>query len=474
MIPGTGTTESMPTPEDILDRTRAEGLAELTGFLRIPSISSQPEHAGDVRAAADHLADLYTHIGLENAEVIDTAGHPVVYAEWLNAPDKPTVLVYGHYDVQPVDPLDLWTSPPFEPVEQDGLLLARGSSDDKGQIAIHWQAVRAWLQATGGLPVNLKMIAEGEEEIGSPHFEAFVQSHRDLLRAGACVVSDTSLAARDVPAVTYGLRGLLYFELRVESANSDLHSGLFGGIAPNPAQALSEIIAKLKDPSGRVLVPGFYDGVRPLTDEERRQFARVPFDEVAFRQTYAIEALEGEPGFTPNERNWGRPSLDVNGIWGGYQGPGSKTIIPGWAAAKISCRLVPDQDPRRVAGALRTYIEAIRPRSVRATLTEVEGHGGPWITPIDHPLMQAGKRALQRAYGTEPVFIRSGGSIGAVDAISRQLDIPCLLVGFVLPDCRAHAPNESLDLASYDKGRRAVVELWRELGSQPESIGLGP
>ena len=240
---------------------------------------------------------------------------------------------------------------------------------------------------------------------------------------------------------------------------------LYGGIAPNPAQALSEIVARLKDPSGRVLVPDFYEGVRPLTDEERRQFARVPFDEATFKRTYAVEALHGEPGLTPNERTWGRPSLDINGIWGGYQGPGSKTIIPAWAAAKVSCRLVPDQDPRHVASALRTYIEAVRPPHVRARLTQLEGHGGPWITPIDHPLVQAGKRALARAYGTEPVLIRSGGSIGAVDVIDRTLGMPCLLAGFVLPDCRAHAPNESLDLDTYDKGRRAVVELWRELGS---------
>ena len=455
----------MPTPEETLERTREQGLAELTAFLRIPSISSQPEHAGDVRHAARHLADLYQRIGLDNAQVIDTGGHPVVYADWLHAPNKPTVLVYGHYDVQPVDPLDLWRSPPFEPVQQNGLLLARGSSDDKGQIAIHWQAIRAWLEATGALPVNLKMIAEGEEEIGSPHFEAFVHSHRDLLRADACVVSDSGVAAKGVPAIEYGLRGLVYFELRVETANSDLHSGLYGGIAPNPAQALSEIIAHLKDPNGRVLVPGFYDGVRPLTDEERRQFARVPFDEATFQQTYAVEALQGESGFTPNERNWGRPALDVNGIWGGYQGPGSKTIIPAWAAAKISCRLVPDQHAKAVAAAIRAYIEAIRPGYARSTLTEVEGHGDPWITSIDHPLIQAGNRALQRVYGTEPVLIRSGGSIGAVDVINRHLDLPCLLVGFVLPDCRAHAPNESLDLESYEIGRRAVVELWRELGS---------
>ena len=275
------------------------------------------------------------------------------------------------------------------------------------------------------------------------------------------------MAAKDVPAITYALRGLVYFELRVETANSDLHSGLYGGVAPNPAQALGEIIARLKDASGHVLISGFYDGVRALTDEERRQFGRVPFEEESFRETFAVAALHGEPGFTPNERRWGRPSLDVNGIWGGYQGPGSKTIIPAWAAAKLSCRLVPDQDARRVAVALRDHIERVRPAYARVTLTEVEGHGDPWITPIDHPLMRAATRALQRVYGSEPVFIRSGGSIGAVEALNGHLDVPCLLVGFVLPDSRAHAPNESLDLPSYDLGRRAVVELWRELASLP-------
>src|SRR6267378_7134546 len=289
----------MSTPEEILDRTRAEGLAELTGFLRIPSISSQPEHAGDVRTAADHLAEQYNRIGLQNAEVIDTAGHPVVYAEWLHAPNKPTVLLYGHYDVQPVDPLDLWTSPPFEPIRQDGQLLGRGSSDDKGQIALHWQAMHAWLSSTGELPLNIKVIAEGEEEISSLHFEEFVRVNRDRLKTDYCVVSDTTMVARGFPAITYALRGLIYFELRVEAANADMHSGNLGGVAPNPAQVLAEILTRLKDASGHILVPGFYDGVRALSEDEHRQFARVPFDETALKQTYGLEALDGEAGFTP-------------------------------------------------------------------------------------------------------------------------------------------------------------------------------
>jgi acetylornithine deacetylase/succinyl-diaminopimelate desuccinylase-like protein len=452
-------------PEEFLEDTRDQGLKELEDFLRIPSISSQPEHADDVRRAAGHLAEQYERIGLANAEVIETAGHPVVYADWLRAPGKPTVLLYGHYDVQPVDPLDLWESPPFEPRQQDGLLFGRGSSDDKGQIALHWQAIHAWLRTTGELPLNLKVIAEGEEEIASAHFEEFVRANRDRLKSDYCVVSDTAMVAKGFPAITYALRGLIYFELRVEAASSDLHSGNLGGVAPNPAQALAEILVRLKDSAGRILVPGFYDGVRPLSEEERRQFARVPFDESALKQTYGLTALHGEAGFTPTERNWARPTLDVNGIWGGYQGPGAKTIIPAWAAAKFSCRLVPDQDPKALVQALRRYIEEVRPKTVRVSLSELSGNGDPWITPVDQPLIQAGRRALRRVYGKDPAMIRAGGSIGAVEVMSRLLDAPCLLVGFVLPDSFAHAPNERLDLESFYLGRKAALHLWEEIAA---------
>jgi acetylornithine deacetylase/succinyl-diaminopimelate desuccinylase-like protein len=453
----------MPTPDEFLEETREQGLHELEEFLRIPSISSQPDHADDVRRAAGHLAERYEGIGLQNAEVVETDGHPVVYADWLRAPGKPTVLLYGHYDVQPVDPLELWTTPPFEPRRQDGLLFGRGSSDDKGQIALHWQAIHALLRTTGELPLNLKVIAEGEEEIASPHFEAFVRDNRERLTADYCVVSDTSMAAKGWPAITYALRGLVYVELRVEAANTDLHSGLFGGVAPNPAHALAEILMRLKDASGRVLVPGFYDGVRALSEAERRQFQRVPFDEAAVKKTYGLRSLHGEPGFTPTERTWARPTLEVNGIWGGYQGPGAKTIIPAWAAAKISCRLVPDQDPKAVAQALREHIDAVAPKTIRVTLQELSGNGDPWITPIDHPLIEAGRRALERVYRKEPALVRGGGSIGAVEVLSRLLQTPCLLVGFVLPDSFAHAPDERLDLDSFYLGRRAVVQLWDEI-----------
>ena len=454
----------MATPEQFLDESREQGLKELEDFLRIPSISANPERADDVRRAAAHLVEQLERVGLENAAVIETAGHPVVYADWLRAPGKPTVLVYGHYDVQPVDPLDLWTSPPFEPIQQDGQLLARGSSDDKGQLAIHWQAIDAWLKTTGELPVNLKFIAEGEEEIASEHFEDFVKENLDRLRADYCVVSDTAMVAKGFPAITYSLRGMVYLELRVTAADVDMHSGLMGGLAPNPAQALAEVLVRLKDSAGHILVPGFYDGVRPLSDEERRQFGGVPLDEAEVKQTYGLETLAGEAGFTPRERNWARPTLDVNGIWGGYQGPGSKTIIPAWAAAKISCRLVPDQDPKAVAQAVRDYIDEIRPKSVRVSITTLADGTPPWITPIDHPLIQAGRRALTGVYGKEPALVRSGGTIGAVDIMARHLHTPCLLVGFVLPDSFAHAPNERLDLESFYLGRKAAAQLWDEIG----------
>src|SRR5207237_7088842 len=297
----------MATPEEFLEQTREQGLKELEDFLRIPSISSQPEHADDVRRAAGHLAEQYERVGLENAQVIETDGHPVVYADVLKPPDKPTVLLYGHYDVQPVDPLDLWKSPPFEPIQQDGQLLGRGASDDKGQIAIHWQAIDAWLKATGELPLNLKVIAEGEEEISSVHFDEFVKANTERLRTDYCVISDTSMVAKGFPAIAYGLRGLIYFEVRVEASRVVMHSGLMGGVAPNPAQALAEILMRLKDPAGHVLVPGFYDAVRPLGEEERREYARVPVDDAATKETYGLTALHGEPGFSLTDTDGGLP-----------------------------------------------------------------------------------------------------------------------------------------------------------------------
>jgi acetylornithine deacetylase/succinyl-diaminopimelate desuccinylase-like protein len=453
------------TPDEYLEQTKEQGVRELEEFLRIPSISSQPEHKQDVLLAAEHLKQRLQSIGLENTAILPTAGHPVVYADWLHAPGKPTALVYGHYDVQPVDPIELWTSPPFEPARKDGQLLARGSSDDKGQLAVHWQGIDALLRTRKALPLNLKVIAEGEEEIGSPNFAAFVEGERERLRTDCVVVSDTSMVRKGLPAITYALRGLIYMELKVEAASSDLHSGGYGGLAPNPIQALAEILTGLKDSSGRVTVPGFYDRVRPLTEEERRQFERVPVDERQMTQDCGIAELTGEPGFTPRERQWARPTLDANGVWGGYQGPGAKTIIPAWAAAKLSCRLVPDQEPSQIFEAVRRQVEAVRPRTVRTSLELLSGQGEPFLMPMEHPLNQAARRALRRVYAAEPAFTRSGGSIGAVLPLHRMLGAPCLLVGFVLPDSRAHAPNETLDLDCFHLGRRAAAALWEEIAA---------
>jgi acetylornithine deacetylase/succinyl-diaminopimelate desuccinylase-like protein len=453
------------TPDEYLEQTKEQGVRELEEFLRIPSISSQPEHAGDVRRAAEHLKRRYESIGLEHAAIIPTAGHPVVYADWLKAPGKPTVLIYGHYDVQPVDPVEQWTSPPFEPLRKDGQLLARGSSDDKGQVAVHWQGLGALLRTRQRLPLNVKLVAEGEEEIGSPNFADFVEAERERLRADFVVVSDTAMVRKGLPAITYGLRGLIYLELRVEAAASDLHSGAYGGLAPNPIQALAEIATRLKDPSGRVLIPGFYDRVRPLTERERQQFERIALDEAQTIRDCGLVTLDGEPGFTPRERQWSRPTLDLNGVWGGYQGPGAKTIIPASAGAKLSCRLVPDQDPEEIIRALTRHVEEVAPKQVRTSVTQLTSNSQPFLTPLDHPLNQAAYRALRRVYATEPAFNRSGGSIGAVLPLHQALEAPCLLVGFVLPDSHAHAPNESLDLDSFHLGRRAAAALWEEVAA---------
>src|SRR5712691_2784100 len=331
-----------------LEQHRQRFLDDLFELLRIPSVSALPAHRSDVGRCAEWLAEHMRGIGLEHVEVLPTAGHPVVYADWLHAPGRPTVLVYNHYDVQPVDPLDEWESPPFEPVVKDNRLLGRGAADDKGQLFLHLKAVEALLRADGGLPVNLKFIYEGEEEIGSEHFEPFLVEHRELLEADLVVVSDTAMFDRGLPSICYGLRGIAYFQVELEGPNTDLHSGAFGGAVANPAEMLARLIAQLKDQNGRITIPGFYDEVRPLSDQERAEIARLPFDEVRYRRELGVDELWGEAGFSPLERVWARPTLEVCGLWGGFQGEGSKTVIPARAGAKLSCRLVPDQDPERI------------------------------------------------------------------------------------------------------------------------------
>jgi acetylornithine deacetylase/succinyl-diaminopimelate desuccinylase-like protein/molybdopterin-guanine dinucleotide biosynthesis protein A len=437
---------------------------ELVEFLRIPSISSATERRPDVARAAAFLRDEMRRLGID-ASIFPTDGHPVVYGEWKGAgAGKPTVLVYGHYDVQPVDPVELWRSPPFEPSIRDGALYARGAVDDKGQVWLHLKAFEAWREA-GGPPVNVKMVFEGEEEIGSANLGAFLERERARLAADVVVVSDSPMFAKGVPSICYGLRGLAYVQVDVEGPAVDLHSGSFGGAVLNPANALARIIACLQDPSGKVLVPGFYDNVRRLTPRERADTRRLPFDRKEWLAAAGgPPAPWGEAGFHVLERIWARPTLDVNGIWGGYQGEGAKTIIPAKAGAKISMRLVPDQTPEEVERKLAKYVRKLAPKEVRVTVRSLHG-GAPFLSEVEHPAFRATERALERAFGKKPVLTREGGSIPFTATIQAALRCPVILMGFGLPDENSHAPNERLDLENYQKGILSVVFLYEELES---------
>ncbi|HEV7677534.1 MAG TPA: dipeptidase [Candidatus Dormibacteraeota bacterium] len=439
-------------------------VAELIEALRIPSISADPAHAADVVASAEYLADAARRVGFQRAELLPTAGHPTLYAELTVDPALPTALIYGHHDVQPVDPLEEWVSPPFEPQVRDGALYARGAVDDKGQVWMHLKAVEAHMQTRGTLPLNLKLVVEGEEEIGSVHFDALVQRERERLRADVAVISDTPIFARGVPSLCTGLRGLAHVEIEVSVASLDLHSGFFGGAVANPVDELARMLASLHDPvTRRVTVPGFYDRVREASAEERAQIAALPYDEAALlREAGGAPATVGEEGWSPLERMWLRPTLEINGIWGGYSGPGSKTIIPAHAGAKVSCRLVPDQDPDDIAALLADALRAGAPPWVRVT---VEAHPGghPVLTPIDHPAVQAARRAMRHGFGADPAIIRSGGTIPPVATFQTVLGLPSVLVGVGLPDDQIHAPNERFDLDQYAAGVRVIARLWEEM-----------
>jgi len=435
-------------------------------FLRIPSISAMPEHADDCRRAAQWLADALAEAGLEHVEVAETGGHPVVYADWLHAPDAPTVLVYGHYDVQPVDPLELWTSPPFEPVVVGDRMLARGSADDKGQIHAHLMAAGALLATRDRLPINVKYLFEGEEESSSVNLAAWLAAERDRLVADVAIISDTGFFEGNVPAITLSLRGIMYAQIDVVGTDVDLHSGGYGGVVQNPANALATIIASLKGPDGRVRIPGFYDDVEPLSDADREAIAALPFDEAAYLQQHGLPALVGEVGYSTLERRGTRPTLDVNGLWGGFQGDGSKTIIPAHAHAKVSCRLVAAQDPDRIFEAFKAYIEEIAPPGVTTTV-RLLGGGLPSVTPMDHPATQAAARALEATFGQAPVYIREGGSIPVCASFSSVLGLPVVLLGFVQPDSHAHAPNEWMDLGNYETSIRTIARAWDELVDLP-------
>ncbi|HEX2986748.1 MAG TPA: dipeptidase [Chloroflexota bacterium] len=452
----------MANLEEFISENEVRYLDELKQFLRIPSISALPEHKQDVERCARFAADHMLSIGMQRAEALPTAGYPVVYGEWMGAPGRPTVLVYGHYDVQPADPVELWASPPFDPQVRGNELFARGSADDKGQVYMHWAAVDAHMKSNGRLPVNIKFLIEGEEEVGSDNLDTFIQDHRDLLKADLVVVSDTGWFDKGVPSITYGLRGITYVQVDLKTADTDLHSGSYGGAVANPIQVLAEMIAGLKDSKGRITIPGFYDRVRPLSPEERRQFESLPFDAEGFRKSIGAKELWGEEGYTVLERIWARPALDINGIWGGFTGEGSKTVLPARASAKISCRLVPNQDPQEIARLLEARLRELCPPTVEMEFRTLNTGRGA-ITPIDHPAVQATARAMERAYGKKPAFIRSGGSIPVVASFAEFLGIPSVLMGIGLPDERSHAPNEHLDLGNFFGGIRAAAFLWEEL-----------
>lgn len=435
---------------------------ELKDFLRIPSISAQSQHAGDMQQAAEFVRDQLADAGLD-AQIIPTEGHPIVYAEWLGAEGAPTALVYGHYDVQPPDPLEDWVSPPFEPTVRDGHIYARGATDDKGQFYTHVKSVEAWMKTADRLPVNVKFVIEGEEEIGGLNLERFLAEQSEKCRCDVAVISDTSQYAPNMPAITYGLRGVFACEATLTGPKQDLHSGMFGGSVANPINALADIVGRLHDDDGRVQIPGFYDDVVPLSDEERRRLAALPFDESAYLQVLGMDATWGEAGYTTLERRWARPTCDVNGIYGGYQGEGPKTIVPMKAIAKITCRLVPDQDPAKLTGALEQFFrEHLRP-GLRLDFKPQHG-GRPLVFETDSPYMQAARAAIEQSFGVEPVLIREGGSIPVVASFKELLGVDTLLLGWGQDTDNLHSPNERFSLQDFHRGIKASAALWGELG----------
>jgi acetylornithine deacetylase/succinyl-diaminopimelate desuccinylase-like protein len=462
---------TMASVDAYLDAHRDAFENQLKDLLRIPSVSAQPAHKADTRRAAEFVRDDLARMGLK-AELIETAGHPLVYAESLEHPGRPTLLVYGHYDVQPPEPLEPWLSPPFEPTERDGNLYARGATDDKGQMFTHLKAAEGWLRAGGGLPLNVKFLIEGEEEVGGANLERFVAENKARLACDYAVISDTNQFAPGMPAITYGLKGLAYFELVVKGARNDLHSGMFGGAVANPCNAVATILASLKGPDGRIRVDGFYDPVRPLEAWERAEFAKLPFSEEAFRASLAVPSLEGEEGYTTLERKWARPTCDVNGIYGGYQGPGPKTVLPCTAGAKLSFRLVPDQDPATVAEQFRAHVRKVCPPGV--TCEVIVHQGAPAVlVAVESPGVRAAVRAIEASFGTAPVFIREGGSIPVVGLLKEQLGVDTLLLGWGQSDDNLHGPNEKFSLADFHRGIKASAHLFAELAGEGSKADAG-
>ena len=460
----------MPTvPADLdawLTEHDARIRAELDEFLRIPSVSARSEHRTDMVRAADWLAQSMAQVGLQ-ATVVPTAGHPIVLGEWRGTAGAPTVLVYGHYDVQPVEPLDLWTSPPFEPTVRDGRLYARGSVDDKGQLFLHLKALEAHLAVRGTLPVNVVVLAEGEEEVGSEHLEAFVREQAARLRCDAVVISDSAMFAPGVPSILSSLRGMAYLQIDVRGPQGDLHSGSYGGAVVNPAMALARILATLHDADGRIAIPGFHDAVREWPAAVRAQMRELPFADETLREETGVPALGGEAGYTTLERLWTRPTCEVNGLLSGYTGEGAKTVLPATAMAKLSCRLVPDQDPQEIARLVDEHVQRVKPEGVTVTVRHLHG-GRPWRADLGGPLYDAAREALEAAFGRAPVVTGEGGSIPVVGDFERILGAPVLLVGFGLPGENAHAPDEWISVENLEKGMRAMATLWDEYGVSGE------
>jgi acetylornithine deacetylase/succinyl-diaminopimelate desuccinylase-like protein len=442
---------------------RERALVEtLARWVAIPSISTDPERAGDMHRSAEFLRQAALEAGFATAELWESEGHPAVFAELLQDPSLPTVLVYGHHDVQPVDPVDEWEKAPFEALERDGLMLGRGTADDKGHIVMHLEALRGYLQARGQLPINLKLIAEGEEEDGSEHFQAIVAAHRDRLSADVAVISDTGMLAETLPALTVALRGMAYWEVRIEAASTDLHSGVYGGAVLNPITVLTEMLAKLHDSEGRMAVPGFYDDVLALSQDERGEVAAIEFDEAGFLGEVGAVA-GGENGYSTMERRTVRPTMEICGIWGGYQGEGAKTVIPARAGAKLSSRLVPNQDADQVTRVVEAYLRQIAPKGVRLEFETIST--GRWVlTSSSHPAVKAAAQAVAEVWGKAPAFIREGGSIPPVATMADELGVPCVLFGVGLPGDHIHAPNERVVLAQLFKGMQVVGRLWQRYG----------
>jgi len=446
-----------------IEENRENAISDLKSLLEIPSISNDVDMKEDMTRCAEWVKNQLISIGLKDVKIYPTSGHPIVFGQWLEAGKQfPTILIYGHYDVQPVDPIELWSTPPFDPVVKDGKIYARGATDDKGQFLIHIEAIEAFLKTTGRLPINVKVIIEGEEEIGSANLEPFLEENKDLLSCDYVVISDTSMYEKGLPSICYALRGLAYMQLDVTGPNRDLHSGSFGGGVENPINALANIIAKLKNEKGKILIDGFYDDVLPLTEEEREEFKRLPYDEEKFKKELGVEELTGEEGYTTLERLSARPTLDCNGIWGGFQGEGAKTVLPSKAGAKISMRLVPNQKPEKIAELFESYVKKITPKGVKVKITNLHG-GNPSITPIDTPAIKAARIALKKGFGVEPVFIREGGSIPIVSSFKEILGADTVLLGFGLPDENAHSPDEHFDLENFHYGILSVAYFYEEL-----------